>query len=272
MEFLIYLGIFIGIIFWIGFIFEDADPKKNPIGAGLKKISEGQSDTFEAIGKLVDNTVREHKYNKEKKNFVSIATEIKSNPTNSELVKPYTQENSLTTDRTLPGPLNTIGFVAINLSMHLSRVALINFEDREKLALEFHNYLTAEIDWSIVGLLFSGKKGIDPELGRIVLLINILILFQPLSIGEDSPPQLQLSAEQRERWSPEQLSKIAKICSTSDISSIFREIDFPNLDDDAQDLGDEDYLFNEDVRVASSRIKNSYFLAINAMQVLRRTP
>lgn len=64
MEFLIFFGIFVGVIFWIGFFVQDADPKKDPIQSGLKKISDGQKETFEAIGKSITNTVEGHKYKK----------------------------------------------------------------------------------------------------------------------------------------------------------------------------------------------------------------
>jgi hypothetical protein len=64
MEFLIYFIAFVGIIFWIGLLVQDADPKEDPIQSGLKKISDGQSETFEAIGKSVTNTVEGYKYKK----------------------------------------------------------------------------------------------------------------------------------------------------------------------------------------------------------------
>jgi len=62
MEIIIYLGIFVGIIFWIRFFVEDADPKREPIQAGLKKLSDGQTETFEAIGKALKNSVDGYKY------------------------------------------------------------------------------------------------------------------------------------------------------------------------------------------------------------------
>ena len=64
MEIIIYLGIFIGVIFWIGFFVEGADPKKDPIRAGLKKLSDGQSETFEAIGNAVNNSINGYSYKK----------------------------------------------------------------------------------------------------------------------------------------------------------------------------------------------------------------
>jgi hypothetical protein len=64
MELLIYFIAFMGVIFWIGLFVQDADPKEDPIQSGLKKIADGQSETFGAIGKSVTNTVESYKYKK----------------------------------------------------------------------------------------------------------------------------------------------------------------------------------------------------------------
>jgi len=73
MEILIFVGIVIGVLFWIRPFVEDADPKKNPIQAGLKKMSEGMLETVGAVGKEATNSVAEYKYKRkfEKGNVLS---------------------------------------------------------------------------------------------------------------------------------------------------------------------------------------------------------
>ena len=64
MELLIYFIAFVGVIFFIGLFVQDADQKEDPIQSGLKKISDGQSETFEAVAKSITNTVEGYKYKK----------------------------------------------------------------------------------------------------------------------------------------------------------------------------------------------------------------
>jgi hypothetical protein len=63
MEILIFfIGAVVGVLFWIGPFVENADPKKNPVRAGLKKMSEGMIETVEAVGKGTTNSLAEYKY------------------------------------------------------------------------------------------------------------------------------------------------------------------------------------------------------------------
>jgi hypothetical protein len=73
MEILIFVGLVIGVLFWIRPFVENADPKKNPIQAGLKKMSEGMLETVDAVGKETTNSVAEYKYERkfEKGNVLS---------------------------------------------------------------------------------------------------------------------------------------------------------------------------------------------------------
>lgn len=78
MEILFFIGTVIGVLFWIGPLVENADPKKNPIQAGLKKMSEGMLETVDAVGKGTTNSVAEYKYKRkfEKGNVLSGQYEI----------------------------------------------------------------------------------------------------------------------------------------------------------------------------------------------------
>lgn len=202
---------------------------------------------------------------------IKSSTEIQSNSVGIDSAKSVNLENLSSSDPTAPKPLDISDVGTSNFFSHASRVALINFENREKLALEFHSFLKTEIDWSTVNR-YRGSGGIDPNLGGIVLLIYIIILFQPLSIDEDSPLELQLSPEQKEMWSSDVLNKIITICSTFNISNIFMETDFDLGNEVEEDLDDEDYLFKDHVTRACWRIYNHYCLIINCMQQLGRVP
>lgn len=62
MEILFFIGAVVVAIFWIHLFVENADPKKNPIQTGLKKMSEGMFETFDAVGKGATNSLAEYKY------------------------------------------------------------------------------------------------------------------------------------------------------------------------------------------------------------------
>ena len=148
---------------------------------------------------------------------------------------------------------------------HALRVAAINFENKEKLASEFHSFLSSQIDWSSVNH-YKRTGGIDPELGDIVLLICILILFQPLMIDEDSPISLQLTEVQKTKFAPSLLIEIGKICAAEIVSGSFIDLNFSDIDESET----VDYEFSRDVKRASNHIFQQYSHTIAYLQQVVR--
>ena len=64
MEILFFIGSLIGILFWIRPFVERADPKKNPIQTGIKKMSDGFFEAASAVGKETNDSISNYKYKK----------------------------------------------------------------------------------------------------------------------------------------------------------------------------------------------------------------
>jgi uncharacterized membrane protein len=169
-------------------------------------------------------------------------------------------------------PLNPVDPVSSGFSeeqiFHASRIAQINIEDREKLALEFHTVLKKSIDWSNVNH-YRKTGGLDSDLGNIVLLICVLMFFQPLAIDQDSPESLQISDEQIKKWVQSVVPKIANICSSEIVSNIFVEFNFDEPDQFA--FSDVDFAFEKDVRLAARHVLNCFSLPFITLQIIGRT-
>jgi hypothetical protein len=113
---------------------------------------------------------------------------------------------------------------------------------------------------------YKKTGGIDPELGGIVLLICILILFQPLMIDEDSPISLQLTDAQKTKYVPSLLNEIAKICATEIVSSSFIDLNFSDIDESEA----VDYDFSRDVKRATNHIFQQFSHTIAYLQQVVR--
>ena len=152
---------------------------------------------------------------------------------------------------------------------HATKMGAINCEKKEKMAEEFISYLTSEIDWSSVNH-YRKTGGLDPDLGKFVLLVCTGILFFPLIVDEDSPKLFQFSEEKMLVWGDQSILKISKICSKEMLSMSFIDLDFSSLDDECRDLDDDQ--FSRDVELAVRHILKRYQDTISVLQQLGNPP